>query len=142
MPHTLTRREAREVFNALRELGSRTLPNLTSDLKIAALQRSRFRPLVLDIEHAQNKLVREIPLPEDLEAPKIPPAIQEARANKFNEEVLETEVEIRDVPVSLRLTSDDLPKSIKTGLAEENRAGLGNILAILPEWLYELPAEE
>lgn len=142
MTHKLTRREAREVFTALRELGTRVLPSLASDLKVAALQRTRFRPIVLDMEEAQNKLVREIPLPEDIEAMKIPPSISEARANRFNVEVLETEVEIKDVPDKLKLTEADLPKTIKTGAAEENREGLANILAILPDWLYELPSEE
>lgn len=142
MPHKITRREAREIFNALRTLGARTLPSLKSDLKIAALQRTRFRPIVVDMEDAQNKLVREIPLPEDVEAQNIPPSISEARGNRFNVEVLETEVEIKDVPESLVIKEEDLPKALKTGNAEENRQGVANILGILPEWLYQLPAED
>lgn len=142
MSHKVTRREAREIFNALRTLGARTLPNLKADLKIAALQRTRFRPIVLDMDEAQNKLVREIPLPEDVEAQNIPPSISEARGNRFNVEVLETEVEIKEIPVSLKITSDDLPKALKTGNAEENRQGVANILGVLPDWLYELPSED
>lgn len=142
MSHQITRRETRDIYNALREWGSRTLPSLSSDLKIAALQRTRFRPVVMDMEDAQNKLVREIPMPEDIEAQRIPPSISEARGNRYNIEVLETTVEIKDVPEKLRLVEADLPKSLKSGLGEENRGGLANILSILPDWLYELPTEE
>lgn len=140
MTHKLTNRELRDIDTALREWGSRTLPSLASDLKVAALRRRYFRGPAEDIQRAQEKLVRDMPLPDDLEMQRIPPAVQEARANKFNVEVLDKDVEIREIPARLKLTEEDLPKRLKND--EDNAAGVANILATLPDWLFELKQED
>jgi hypothetical protein len=133
-----TNRRLRQMYTALSALSARTLPTITSDLKVAARLRD-LRGLYEDTGAVIRKIREAHPAPDDTEGDRLPVALMEARQQQI-EELLDQEVELPDWPDEKRITDADLPKALKTGAAEENRAGVADVVLNL-DILYLAPAE-
>lgn len=136
MALSVTNRELREIHQALTALAGRTLPTIKSDLKVAKLLRSHVAGPYRDSEATREGIVRRHPTPVDTEEAKTPPAIQEARANEFNDH-LDATVDLGDVPDALLIVEDDLPKALKGETGEANRQGVAGIVALLGPFYKE-----
>lgn len=119
----ISNRDIRRIYMALAQLSGRVLPSISSDLKVAKLLREYFRVPYEVTEDLREKIVRDHPSPEDEGG--TPPSVIEARNDAFAE-VLVGLQEVRDVPESLFIERDDLPKELKS--APENRAGVADIV--------------
>src|SRR3990167_7139122 len=117
--------------SALTVLSGRTLPTLASDLKVVALLKRYYRTPVDIIEGVRESLKKRLPegwtsneFPADLAAEWLV--------------VLGQKQDIPDIPDALRLTADDMPKTLKTGLGEANRQGVADLIIALGD-LYAEP---
>ena len=109
---------------ALLALSVRTLPTLASDLKVVALLRRYYQPLNEVIEGARDALRKR--LPDGWLSDALPPDL----AQEWTAFLAQTQ-DIPEIPDSLRLTVEDLPKALKTGLGDANRQGVADIVFAL-----------
>lgn len=123
----LTNREVRRRYSALQALSNRILPSRESELRVATLIRSYFaEPFQTSEDLNQKIILKDFPAPEDSET--IPPGILEARTKAVNE-LMDLEVDVKDVPDHLLIKETDLPKAIKG--KDENQKGVADIMASL-----------
>src|SRR3990167_9531160 len=89
---------------ALLTLSVRTLPTLTSDLKVVALARRYYQSPRAGIEGARDALRKR--LPEGWLSDALPPDL----AQEWTAFLAQTQ-DLPEIPDTLRLTADDLPRS-------------------------------
>jgi hypothetical protein len=130
-------RDIRRIHAALTSLSARTLPAITSDLKVARLLRSYFNEPYQITEDIREKIIKDNPSPEEKDPSQ---AVIEARTLAFSASLLQ-EQDIKDIPEKLLLTEEDMPKATKVR-GEENRDGLGDIIQGLGVVYKEKPEEE
>lgn len=135
---TVSNRELRDIHSGLTLLAARTLPSISSDLKVARLLRKHVLGLHRDTEAAREGIVRRHPTPTDADGTNPPAIVQEARANEFND-FLDAKVGLGEIADSLLIEEADLPKALKGETGEANRQGVGAIVALLGP-LYKEPA--
>lgn len=135
-----TNKAIRAKHAALTILSGRTLPTLNSDLKISGLLKTRYATAFQVTETGREKLAKEVP--DDWTSDQFPPDL----ARRWQTEVMEATQEVPDVPDSLKLTRDDLPKPVlKDGVETErsaaNRQGIADIIVALGDLFVDKPAE-
>src|SRR3990167_10912497 len=118
---------------ALLVLSGRTLPTLASDLKVVALLKRYYRTPVSIIEGVRESLKKRLPegwtsneFPSDLAAEWLA--------------FLDQTQDLPEIPDTLRLTADDLPKALKTGLGDANRQGVADLVVALGDLFVDAPA--
>lgn len=110
-----TNKDVLTAHNALAVLTTRTLPTITSDLKVVGLLRTRFATAVSVVEEARKK-IQDKP---------------DAERDAAWQTVLAAQQEIADIPDTLILTEKDLPQTLKSKDGEENRKGVADIILAL-----------
>lgn len=110
-----TNKDVLTAHNALTVLTTRTLPTITSDLKVVGLLRTRFATAVGVVEEARKK-IQDKP---------------DAERDAAWQIVLASQQEIADIPDALILSEKDLPQTLKSKDGEENRKGVADIIISL-----------
>ena len=118
---------------ALLTLSVRTLPTLTSDLKVVALLRRYYQSPSAVIEGARDALRKR--LPEGWLSDALPPDL----AQEWTAFLAQTQ-DLPEIPDTLRLTADDLPKALKTGIGDANRQGVADLIVALGDLFVDAPA--
>jgi hypothetical protein len=144
MKLTMTSRQLRGVYNALQVLANRFLPDMKSDLKVAALLRE-ISKYAEPLQSARNKVAPKIAEMEGVtvaNSEKLTPIAQTLFMAKLNEayscfDDTEVEVEYTD---RLRISQNDLPKERTGEKGWENGSMIGAIVADLGD-LFEYPKE-
>ena len=136
----LTNRDIRVIHGGLSVLSARTLPSLSSDLKVAALLRRFFNVPYQVTQDALQKLMAALPPPKDLGDGKMPRWLVEERERRFAEEVLDQEQDVGDIPDTLLVNEKDLPLALKGENGEANRQGVADIVTALGP-MYDWPKE-
>jgi hypothetical protein len=133
-PTSIRRTELRQIQNALLVMARKTLPSLSSELKVTKLLRA-VRPAVEDLEAAINKFT-EARSRDDGEGRRVP-----INPFTFNKE-LEAEMALSEVVnlPDIRLSVDDLPAALKGDKGEANRESNAAIMVDLA-FLFDLPAD-
>jgi hypothetical protein len=134
-----TIRRTREIYQSLSALATRTLPSISSDLKVAARLRE-LRPFVEDSDAMIRKIREKTPIPDDRSANELPTAILEARQRQVDE-LFDQAIEVPDIPDTKRIVESDLPRALKSGTGDENRAGLADIILNLDDYYVETEAD-
>lgn len=136
---TIKNQTVERIYKALVALSRRTLPSITSDLKVAKLRRF-FAPLAEPIDEARQKKLIEHSVEVAGES-QIQNAAEIATANMTIANATCT----FDKP-TITITEADLPKDLKGEpsaanpyAGNANRTGIGEIIAEL-DFLYELGA--
>ena len=131
----------RAKYSALTILSGRTLPTLNADLKISGLLKTRYATAFQVTEAGREKLVKAIP--DGWTSDQFPPDL----ARRWQTEVMDGTQEVQDVPDSLKLTRDDLPKPVlKDGAETErsaaNRQGIADLIVALGDLFADTPVDE
>ena len=121
---TLTNKTILMQHAALLALSVRTLPTLASDLKVVALLRRYYQTPSAAIEGARDALRKR--LPDGWLSDALPPDL----AAEWAAFLAQTQ-DIPEIPDNLRLTVEDLPKAIKTGLGDASRQGVADLVIAL-----------
>jgi hypothetical protein len=135
----VTNRRLRTAVAALQALSTRTLPTIKSDLKVVARLRELAGPFE-DCEKLIRKIREEHRAPDGYEGTELPVAVTEARQRDFDTLMGEL-VDVADVPTEKLVSEADLPRALKSGAGEENRAQLADIVLHL-DWLFATTDEE
>jgi hypothetical protein len=127
-----TRIELLKMVSALAELGNRTLPTITSDLRVAKLLRL-LKPDADEIDKRRAKIVEAATeaasKTEDQGERNAINAKLVADLNAFFSESSDVELP----PENKRLTESDLPKDLAGDNGADNRKALATLLADLGE---------
>jgi hypothetical protein len=123
------------IHDALKTLGNRKLPSITSDFKVAR-RLDAVKPAVERFETLRKKTIAEHTETDDQGEGKLVRAIA---LQQTLDALLDTVDEI-PAPKS-KLTEADLPKPMKGDDGEKNAAGLGAIIADLGPEFFETPEE-
>lgn len=131
----------RNRFAALSLLSDRVLPTEIAVNKVSVLLRTRFHDAYEATEIGRKSILRDHPLPEGWDKEQLPAAIAEARQMAVDR-LMERGQPIKKIPDTLRLTSADMPRVLKTKEdGERNVAGLAGIKVALGG-LYKWSDEE
>ncbi len=129
----LPNKTVERIYKALVVLSRRTLPSINDDTRVGRLRR-HFAPLAEPIEEArQRKMIEHSKLVGD--ESQITNAAAIAQSNLD----IAGELCTFERPHWV-VTEAMMPKTLKTGLGEENRAGVGELQVEL-DFLYQWPED-
>lgn len=132
---TRTNRAILTQYSGLTLLSGRTLPTLPSDLKVVALVKRYYKTPVDVIEGVREALKKR--LPDGWTANEFPPDL-----TREWQTFLDGTQEMPEIPDNLKLTKDDMPKALKTGLGEANRQGVADLILALGNLYKDEPVDE
>lgn len=115
----------RDRYAALTILGQRHLPSTPAVNKVTMLL-SRFEPAYLATERARKKIIADHKLPDDHDGAALPLALNETRTRAIDA-LMDEGQPIRLIPERMRLTFDDLPRSMKGDDGWKNAEGVAHL---------------
>ncbi len=130
----------RDIHSALVALGDRRLPSLETAKKVVTLRRRYFDKPKKIYDDLQAAVIKQNPPPPGWEDRDLPVILLEAREFAFRE-LLDDEQEIRDIPESLILDDDDLPKRLKGEQDDANQVSIATVIRNL-HFLFQSNIDE
>src|ERR1043166_188544 len=117
----------RDIHSALVALGDRRLPSLETAKQVVTLRRRYFDKPKKMYDDLQAQVIKQNPPPPGWEDRDLPITVLEAREFGFRA-LLEDEQEIREIPDSLILDDDDLPKRLKGEQDDANQVSIATVI--------------
>lgn len=127
------------IHAALVALSQRRLSGPDNEKRVVVLLRRYFNTPREIIDDRKKLNIRNNPVPPDWEGEGLPIAVQEARADLY-EQLMDEWQDLPAIPDHLLLSDADMPKPMKGELGDQNQCSVAEIKTML-DLLYPLPSD-